>query len=109
MAMSDEDLKILAEDIMQFIEAMEMACSEFRAQMAKLFGPEKTTWDPSKIKWTQTQGTRGPFEKSEDVDNPNFKAMLKDLSAHKGRMNREGHFYWTFPNGATVGRKKRGP
>ena len=105
--MSEEDLKILAEDLLDFLRAVEASRVQLEMRINKLFGPGKATWDPSKIKWTQTQGTRGPFEKSEDVDNPNFKAMLKDLSAHKGRMNREGHFYWTFPNGATVGRKKR--
>ena len=42
---------------------------------------EKPSWDPEKIKWTQ---------------------------AHKGRLTRDGMFYWVFQNGTTVGRKKRG-
>jgi len=106
--MSDEDLKILAEDLLDFLNALEASCVKMKMQIAKLYGPEKAGWDPAKIKWTQAQGTRGPFEVSDDINNPEFKAMLKDLAAHQGRITREGYFYWTYPNGATVGRKKRG-
>jgi hypothetical protein len=66
------------------------------------------SWDPNKINWEPAEGTSGPYERSEDVNNPEFKAMLKDLSDHKGRLTRDGHFYWLFKNGCTVGRKKRG-
>jgi hypothetical protein len=31
--------------------------------------------------------------------------MLKDLAEHKGKLTRDGLFYWTFQNGTTVGRK----
>jgi hypothetical protein len=68
---------------------------------------QKPSWDPSKIKWIQEEGAKGPFEKSEDVNSLDFKEMLKDLAAHDGKLNRDGSFYWTFQNGATVGRKKR--
>jgi hypothetical protein len=106
--MSDEDLKILAEDLIDFFNALEASCVKMRMQIAKLFGPEKAGWDPAKIKWQPGMGVKGPFEWSDDINNPEFKAMLKDLAAHKDRMNREGYFYWVYPNGATVGRKKRG-
>ena len=106
--MSDEDLKILAEDILDYLNAQEASCVKLRMQIAKLYGPEKAGWDPAKIKWQQGMGAKGPFDWSDDVNNPEFKAMLKDLAAHQGRMNREGVFYWTYKNGATVGRKKRG-
>ena len=69
---------------------------------------EKPSWDPEKIKWTQAEGSSGPYEKSDDVNSLDFKAMLKDLAAHKGRLTRDGMFYWVFQNGTTVGRKKRG-
>jgi len=106
--MSDEDLKILAEDLVDFLNGLEASCVKMKMQIAKLYGPERSGWDPAKIKWSPAQGTRGPFEVSDDINNPEFKAMLKDLSAHKGRMNVEGYFYWTYPSGAVVGRKKRG-
>jgi len=68
---------------------------------------EKPKWDPAKINWTETQGTSGPYQRSEDVNSLDFKEMLKDLTAHNGKLSREGYFYWTFKNGSTVGRKKR--
>ena len=69
--------------------------------------PEKPSWDPAKIKWTEEEGFKGKYEKSEDVNNLEFKAMLKDLQQHNGRMTREGYFYWVFTTGSTVGRKKK--
>jgi len=65
------------------------------------------TWNPDKIKWVQAEGTSGPYERSEDVDNPDFKAMLKDLADHKGKFQREGYFYWAFQKAGVVGRKKK--
>lgn len=69
---------------------------------------EKTKWNPANINWTEIQGSSGPYERSEDFYNPEFKAMLKDLARHNGRLTRDGYFYWRFKNGSTVGRKKRG-
>jgi len=70
--------------------------------------PEKReSWDASKIEWIQAEGSKGPYERSEDVNNLEFKAMLKDLASHSGKTQRNGYFYWTFQNGSTVGRKKR--
>ncbi|MEM2506597.1 MAG: hypothetical protein QXF61_06120, partial [Nitrososphaeria archaeon] len=65
------------------------------------------SWNPDKIKWEKAQGFRGEFERSEDVNNSEFKALLKDLAQHNGKLTRNGWFYWTFRNGSTVGRKKR--
>ena len=68
---------------------------------------KKPSWDPAKIRWTEEEGFKGKYNKSEDFDNVEFKAMLKDLQQHKGsRMMREGWFYWVFQNGSTVGRKQ---
>lgn len=67
---------------------------------------EASPWSPEKIIWEKTQGDKGPYERSSDVNNPEFKAMLKDLAAHNGKLTKDGHFYWIFKNGTTVGRKK---
>jgi hypothetical protein len=64
------------------------------------------TWNPAKIKWTEEEGFKGKYEKSEDVNNPEFKAMLKNLQQHNGTMTDDGYFYWVFQNGSTVGRKQ---
>jgi len=99
-----EDLKIL-EDIVDFLNGLEACCIKLRTQIEKLLG--HAYWDPGKIKWTEEEGTKGPYEKSEDVNSLDFKGLVKDLNAHKGALNKDGYFYWLFENGATVGRKKR--
>ncbi len=63
------------------------------------------TWDPNKIKWTKQEGSRGPYEKSGDVNSSDFKALLKDLAHNNGKLIHEGLFYWSFESGSTVGRK----
>jgi hypothetical protein len=68
---------------------------------------KKPIWNPDKIKWVQAEGTSGTYERSEDVDNLEFKAMLKDLAEHQGKFQREGYFYWAFQKASVVGRKKK--
>ncbi len=67
-------------------------------------GQRVWNWSPDKIKWTQDTGFKGPYEKSDDANNVEFKAMLKDLQDHQGKLNRDGRFYWAFNDGKTVGR-----
>lgn len=64
-------------------------------------------WDPSKVKWEKREGPKGMYERSEDVDNPDFQNMLKDLAAHDGKKSRGGYFYWVFTNRRVVGRKRK--
>jgi len=87
----------------ELVNAQEAGIASFKQRLKEA----KSLWDPAKIKWEKADGASGPYERSEDVNNPEFKAMLKDLAAHKGRLTKEGYFYWIFKNGATVGRKKR--
>ena len=63
-------------------------------------------WNPDKINWVTAEGAKGKYQRSEDVNNPDFKALLKDLANHSGRMRNQGYFYWSFQNGTTVGRKQ---
>ena len=67
----------------------------------------QSPWDPTKIVWNEAEGNKGPYERSEDVNNRDFKLMLKDLGEHEGKLTRGDYFYWTFTNGHVVGRKKR--
>jgi hypothetical protein len=93
------------------LNMFEAAIAKMKQQIAKLVGVEqkpKFQWNPSLIKWEKAQGQKGEFEKSQDVNNLEFKAMLKDLASHGGKLTRNGMFYWSFKNGSTVGRKKRG-
>jgi hypothetical protein len=104
--MSDEDLKIFIEDFCDFLNGLEASIVKLRSQIDKLCG-SKWKWNPDKIKWEKAEGWKGDYERSEDVNSLDFKELLKDLAQHKGRLTRDGWFYWTFKNGSTVGRKKR--
>ncbi len=88
------DADLLSSNIMRTLKG-------FQAQKQ---AAETSTWNPDKIAWQQALGAAGPYERSEDLNNPDFKAMLKDLAAHDGKLNRDGRFYWTFKNGLSVGR-----
>ena len=108
----EEDLANFIEDFCDFLDGLEASIVKMKQQIAKLVGvaePEKPkwNWNPDKIKWEKAEGWKGEFERSEDINNPEFKAMLKDLAQHNGKLTRDGVFYWVFKNGSTVGRKLR--
>ncbi|MEM3459201.1 MAG: hypothetical protein QXN36_01245 [Candidatus Bathyarchaeia archaeon] len=110
--MAGEDLKILAEDIIDFLNGVEASVVKFRRQIEKLMGEAKPSvklpFDAGKINWQKREGAKGEFEVSEDYNNPEHKALLKFLNEHAGGcVNSEGWFYWVYRNGSTVGRKKR--
>lgn len=123
--MEEEELKLIrqiAKDIVaetldvevwdaliELVNAFEAGITSFKKRLSEQKDvSENPSWNPEKVRWEPAEGHRGPYERSDDVDNPEFKAMLKDLARHKGRLTRNGWFYWTFKNGSTVGRKKRG-
>lgn len=106
-----EDVSL--EALLDFFDAVEagIAQAKHRLKEAKVgltpgsIEEKKFGWNPNKIKWVQAEGTSGPYERSEDVNNLEFKAMLKDLADHKGKFQREGYFYWAFQRASVVGRK----
>jgi len=101
MGSEEETLEILA-DIGDALEALGVQIKQ------RIRKKVEVGWDPNKVKWEQAEGASGLYERSEDVNNKEFKEMVKDLAGHGGRLTREGYFYWLFENGATVGRKRRG-
>ena len=108
--MTDESLTLFVDDLLDYLTAQEAAIVALKMQIAKLFGPakeEKPSYNIEKIRWEQAQGTSGPYEKSIDVNNLDFKALLADVQKHGGKMTVSGYFVWAFQNGSTLGRKKR--
>lgn len=101
---SSETLDTVVFAIADFANAIEAATVSLRQKLKEL-GPSK--WDPKKIKWTEAEGTKGPYEKADPQATPDFKNMLSDLKSHNGKLMREGYFYWVFRDAATVGRKKK--
>ncbi|MGP3705265.1 MAG: hypothetical protein ACKD6O_08260 [Candidatus Bathyarchaeota archaeon] len=103
-------MRIFLEDFYDFLDGLESSIVKMKIQITKLVGYDiksGLSWNPDKIKWEKVQGRRGIFEKSEDLNNPEFKALLKDLAGRSGRLFRDGWFYWVYRNGVTVGRKRR--
>jgi hypothetical protein len=105
--LTEEDLAL--EVLLEFFNGVEagMAAAKQRLKERKGLTEKTASGNPANIKWDKAEGFKGNYERSEDVNNPEFKAMLKDLASHNGRLMREGYFYWTFKNGSTVGRKRR--
>jgi len=108
-----ECLKLFAEDMLDFLNAVESACVKFKMQIDKLFGPSDVklkrvwNWKPEAIEWEKAEGFKGEYERSEDVNSLDFKELVKDLASHNGRLTRNDCFYWLFRNGSTVGRKRK--
>jgi len=100
-----EDLAL--EVLTDFFNAVEAGISSARQRIKEVKVLEKPKWNPDAIKWDHAEGSKGPYLRSEDVNNLQFKAMLKDLRAHNNKMTRGGYFYWAFEKSAVVGRKKR--
>jgi len=101
----------LAEDmLLEFLNAVETGVAAARQRYREKKGlcdSDEACWQPNRIKWEQTQGKSGPYERSVDTDSLDYKALLNDLVAHQGKLTRDGYFYWLFQNGSTIGRKKR--
>lgn len=98
--MNDNDLA--TEALLEFLNAVEDGVAAAKQRIKNV----KVGWNPNEIEWMETEGSKGPYERSEDRDNPEFKAMLKDLEDHNGKLRRDGYFYWKFDHREIVGRKK---
>ena len=103
-----ETEKIL-EIICDMANALEALAVNVKHQIAELTGVKEQHYDVNKIKWVLSEGYKGQYEKSEDFNSLNHKSLLKDLQEHKGKMTKDGWFYWVFENGSTIGRKKKQP
>lgn len=63
--------------------------------------------DMDKIRWEKAQGPQGVYEKSTDVQNPEYQKLLDDLTQHNGKLSLEHFFVWQFSDGKAIGRKLR--
>jgi len=102
----DEVFEILDVEVydplFQLLNPMEAGIVAFKQTLKKSrVGP----WDPDRIKWVEAEGPSGLYQRSEDVTNPHFKALRKDLEQHGGKMRKSGFFIWLFNDGKAIGRK----
>ena len=97
-----EDLALQA--LTDFLNAVEVGIIAARQTIKAV----KVDLDLESIVWIPAEGARGSYERSEDVQNPNFQALLKTLEAHNGKLTQNGFFLWKFSGDSSViGRKKR--
>ena len=104
--MVDEKLHILLARLRDFHDNSSAEIDKYLGEQSKKV---LATADPSDIVWKATTGGKGPFELCDpklNVDNNNYKTLLRDLQASGGRKRIGKQFYWVFPNGETIGRKE---
>ncbi len=112
--MSDDDLKILAEDIADFLNGVEVACAKLRRQIEKLIGPceakpkavvSEETFNI--LKWSDEKGARlGDYQvayKSQNLPDKWLHCwnILKDNnSVIANSFHEEGYQYryWIYPD-----------
>lgn len=107
------DEKVL-EILVDFANAVEAAAVNVKHRVAEITGVKgavavrEETLNPDAIKWQLQPGLnnpKGPFEKSEDFNNPNHKSLVKKLTENKGFLRLKGFQYWLYENGSTIGRR----
>jgi protein gp37 len=93
------------ETVLKLRDAFIMASDALQEELQSMAPVE--TIDLNKIAWVNAEGDKGPYQKSEDLNNQEFKRLLKALEEHSGKMQIDQFFLWTFQNGTTIGRKLR--
>lgn len=118
--MNEESFENFIKNLLDYLNSQEEALKQFKTEIARIIGvfeeekfKEKWSWSPEKIKWVETEGFRGKYERYPGIEEKaestsDYKALLEDLKRHNGKLTREGWFYWLFEDASTVGRKKRG-
>lgn len=106
------DLKTFSMTVMCWLDAQDAANQQLRISIKKLVDVQltpcsiKLPFNAERITWTAKVGNRGPFELSNNIENPDYLALLEFLKTHAdGALASEGFYYWVFTDGVTIGRK----
>jgi hypothetical protein len=112
--MSNEEK--LCEIISDHADGLEALAVKLKREIAELVRRKDSTSRPGpltdipadtgEIVFTRLVGQKGEYEKSEDFENPRFKALKTTVQAHNGAMTADGFFLWIFPDGKAIGRKR---
>ena len=99
------------EFLVKLRDAALMIADAANEQLEKV-NPNRTdqSYNPENIKWGSAEGEKGPYKRypaaGEKIEStPDYKGLLAELKAHKGRLQRAGLFYWLFTDETTIGRK----
>jgi len=79
-------------------------CTE---ELERLAPVEVRAINLEKIQWDKASGEHGEYERSDDINNAEYKRLLQVLGEHKGKMQVGEFFVWAFQNQSTIGKKKR--
>ena len=58
-----------------------------------------------KLKWIDTSGPHGSYQKLGPSDSQEYQTLLKELQDHQSKMVKEGYFLWLFKDNA-IGKKR---
>ncbi|MEM3459481.1 MAG: hypothetical protein QXQ64_10545 [Candidatus Bathyarchaeia archaeon] len=97
--MASDELAL--EALLEFINAVEAGIVAVKQRVKET----RQVYNIEAIRWEKAQGASGEYERSEDVNSSDFKALLRDVQAHGGKMSVGDYFVWCFRNGAVLGRK----
>jgi len=100
--MADQELFECLAKLRDGFNGMAMALDEVIQKESKAVLKE---YDVEKIQWVEAEGQHGKYQKTDDANNPEYKALRKDLAEHNGKISHKGFFYWVFQNAVTIGRK----
>ena len=98
------------DSLVKLRDAHNMVAAAINEYIDTLPPPEVKTekkWNPDNIKWIEKVGSKGPYQFSDDNENPNFKKLMTDLQDHGGKLSDNGFFYWQFAGAQAVGRKRK--
>jgi len=95
--------ELALEVLLEFINAIEGGIAAARQRVKEA----KQVYNIEAINWEKAQGASGEYERSEDVNSSAFKALLRDVQRHGGKMIVDDYFVWCFRNGTVLGRKLR--
>ena len=77
---------------------------ELESQMPK---DGKSTVNLNAIKWQGATGPHGAYEKTLDLENPQYQTLLAELTQHNGKMTLDGWFIWAMSQSGGIGRKRK--
>lgn len=100
--MSEKDDELALKVLSDFLIGVE----ELAAHALEQIGVMKVDYNPDVLNWVEAEGSKGPYQRCNYIDDMNFHALMKDLDKHKGTLTLDGWFYWSFSRGDAVGRKR---
>lgn len=90
-----------------FLDLLDKKLDEILKICSEIKGNKVSEKKVEGIKWIQTEGKNGLYDKAEPNDSLEYQDLLKEIKDHNGKMIKEGFFYWIFSDGLTIGRKPR--